>query len=189
MRCARETRRHSSWQRATSADRAIGRVTSATCGLEACLCLFVRRARGCFRAHNLLPQPVISLQCLSLLSLHSWVGSAQAQAQVWTQPQIRDSDRTVNSAGRAETRTSLVWTRRGSSSPVTRATPVPLSRNHTKRAVRRAGYVLPPTAVCGTLNETLPAQIDYFNKRRVLAEQQRDVLAQVNTQAADAKRR
>lgn len=44
-------------------------------------------------------------------------------------------------------------------------------------------------AVCGTLNEALPAQIDYFNKRRVLAEQQRDVLAQVNTQAANAKRR
>lgn len=46
-----------------------------------------------------------------------------------------------------------------------------------------------PLAVFGTLNEALPAQIDYFNKRRVLAEQQRDVLAQVNTQAADAKRR
>ncbi|CAL1715841.1 unnamed protein product [Somion occarium] len=31
--------------------------------------------------------------------------------------------------------------------------------------------------------------IDYFNKRRVLAEQQANVLAQVNSQAADAKRR
>ncbi|KAI0076000.1 hypothetical protein K474DRAFT_1598850 [Panus rudis PR-1116 ss-1] len=31
--------------------------------------------------------------------------------------------------------------------------------------------------------------IDYFNKRRVLADQQQSVLAQMNTQAAEAKRR
>ncbi|KAI0951546.1 hypothetical protein AcW1_008566 [Taiwanofungus camphoratus] len=31
--------------------------------------------------------------------------------------------------------------------------------------------------------------IDYFNKRRVLAEQQQGVLAQANTQASEARRR